>query len=247
MRRYLATLGMLAMTASLCLPASANENADELGYREDTQITEGPDQDFCPGALLIQNDDGSFENGYAWRTFGVAPPDYGSWAECYEAEYVCGIELMLTQVGYFFDQEMDVYVWDAMLDGDPPPGPDPGNVLCVLPGVVPDPPAMWPDISAHDYQVCCATEGLHFVGYWPNWPGLGSGWYTAADETGPALGCPRTKIAPGIGYTTGWNHVTVVPTFGGCQNLGIREYAGLGDCEPTPAQSTSWGKIKSFY
>ncbi|MBD3335038.1 MAG: hypothetical protein GF355_05940 [Candidatus Eisenbacteria bacterium] len=247
MRRYLATLSVLLVTASLCLPASANENAEELGYREDTRIIPGPDEEICPGAILVQNDDGSFENGYSWRFGGVVPPEYGAWAECYDAEYVCGVELMLTQDGYFGEQDMDVYVWDASSEGNPPPGPDPANVLCVLPGIIPDPPAMWPDVSAHDYQVCCLTEGQHFVGYWPNWPGAGVGWYVAADEIPPEVGCPRTKIAPGIGYTTGWNHPNVVATFSGCRNLGLREYSGLGDCQPTAAQPTSWGRIKSLY
>ncbi|MBD3334368.1 MAG: hypothetical protein GF355_02530, partial [Candidatus Eisenbacteria bacterium] len=189
----------------------ANENAEELGYREDTQIIHGPDEEFCPGATLTQNDDGSFENGYAWSSAGVVEPDYGSWAECFDADYVCGVQLLFSQVGYYAGQDIDVYVWDVLVDGDPPPGPDPGNVICVLPGVVPDPPAFWPDVSAHDFQVCCLTEGPHFVGFWPNWPGTVNGWFIASDENGAGAGCPRTKFAPGLGYPTGWNHPNIVP------------------------------------
>jgi hypothetical protein len=178
---------------------------------------------------------------------GVAPPDYGSWAECYDSDFVCGIQFLFTQDGLYDDQTMDVYVWEALTGGDPPPGPDPGNVLCVISGLTPGPIAFWPEFSVHTVRVCCETGGAHFVGYWPNWPLSGCGWYTASDENGPDQGCPRTNVAPGIGYPTGWQHPDAIPIFGACRHLGIREYAGLGDCPPTPKEATTWGRIKALY
>ena len=36
-----------------------------------------------------------------------------------------------------------------------------------------------------------------------NLAGQQNGWFIAGDEDGPGGGCPRTKIAPGIGWPTG--------------------------------------------
>lgn len=237
----------LWLTGIVSMPLSTPAGPVEgLGYNDQTEVLPHPDdQDFCPGASFLQNDDGTFENGYAWRYGGTVPPDYGSWAECYEADFVCGIQLMLTQTGYYIGQTMDVYVWESVPEGNPPPGPDPGNALCVLYDVSPGPIAFWPEISSHNIQVCCVTNGDHFVGYWPNWPGIGTGWFIASDEDGPGLGCPRTKFAPGIGYPTGWGPPNLVPIFA-CKDLGIREFAGLGDCQPTAVRSRTWGRIKSL-
>lgn len=240
----------LALCAALLLlvPASAvNPEPASTGFSGNTTIIDnGTDQDICPGAVLLQNDDGSFENGYTWRSGGQVPPEYGSFAEGYESDFVCGIQFHFTQVGYFMGQSMNVFVWEWDDDGNPPPGPDPGNVICLIPGIVPGPIAFWPEISAHDVQVCCDVDGGHFVGYWGDWPGMQNGWFIAADEDG-FEGLPRNKIAPGIGYETGWQHVNVVGPFSNCKSLGIREYAGIGDCEPSPAQPTTWGMIKALY
>jgi hypothetical protein len=246
------TIGIvLLLTLVLFVPSGvfAQDPAAELGFRLDTEIAEGSgDDEFCPGAVLIQNDDGDFENGYAWTFAGVVPPDYGSWAECYDSDFVCGIQFLFTRnPNDPTGQTMDVYVWESVADGSPPPGPDPGNVLCILPGISPWPIAEWPEISTHNIQVCCDTGGSHFVGFWGNWPGSVTGWFIAGDENGPEIGCPRTKIAPGIGYPTGWHHVTDVQVFDRCKNLGIREFAGVGDCEPTPATEATWGQIKALY
>lgn len=239
---------LVAMLLFLPQWASAEEPATGLGFRQDTEIIPFQDEEICPGTTLLQNDDGSIEYAYAWRFAGVVPPEYGSWAECYDSEFVCGIHFLFTRgSGDPPGQEtMDVYVWEAVAEGNPPPGPDPGNVICRLTSVSPWPIAEWPEISTHDIQVCCDTGGSHFVGFWGNWPGLQPGWFIAADENGPGNGCPRTKFAPGIGYPTGWGHPSLSPVFQ-CRDLGIRESAGLGDCEPTPTANTTWGKIKSLF
>jgi hypothetical protein len=229
----------------LLIPVCAVAEGTDLGHRLDTEVIEG--DEFCTGATLLRNDDDHFENGYCWRFGGVVPPDYGSWAECYESDFVCGVQLLFTQIGDYQSETMDVYVWESVADGNPPPGPDPGNVICVLTGVSPGPIAYWPEISTHNVQVCCEAGGVHFVGFWGNWPGTGCPWFIAGDENGPGTGCPRTKIAPGIGYPTGWQHPEVMPVADNVKDLGIREHAGLGDCQPTPNETTTWGRIKSTY
>jgi hypothetical protein len=142
---------------------------------------------------------------------------------------------------------MDVFMWESDGGAELAPGVNPGNVVCLVPGITPGPIALWPEISVHDVQVCCHIGGPHFVGFWGNWPGSFCGWYIASDEDGPGFGSPRTKIAQDIGYPSGWQHPNVVPAFTGCKDLGIREFAGLGNCPPTPVAPTTWGRIKSLH
>ena len=241
------TRGRLLLTTSFLLfgPVPLGANPRSLGYSESTVIVPAPEGEVCPGTTLLQQDDGDFESGYNWHGAGVQPPDYGSWAERYTSDFVCGIQLLLTQEGFYDGQTMDLYVWESVAEGNPPPGPDPGNALCVIRDVDPGPPADWPSISTHDFQICCPTGGPHFVGFWPNWPGVFGAWYIAADENGAGDGCPRTKIAPGIGYDTGWSHP--IGLFSHCRDLGIREHAGIGDCQATPSRRMTWGRIKGLY
>jgi hypothetical protein len=218
-----------------------------LGPRHDTVIVpRSGDGEICPGTELLQHDNGEWDNGWAWGGAGVQPPDYGAWAECFDSDYVCGIQFFLTQTGYYSGKTMDVYVWEFEPDGNPPPGPDPGNVMCVLHGIDPGAPAFWPEISMHDFRVCCESNGDHFIGFWPNWPGEEPGWYLAIEEYSGLSECPRTKAAPGIGYPTGWMDPGVFPWWPD-PALGMREYAGFGDCGGTPTKGTTWSRIKSLY
>ena len=131
---------------------------------------------------------------------------------------------------------MDVYVWDAS-------GGNPNNILSMTPGVNPGPIAIWPEISRHDIDIDDTyVEGEYFVGEWGNW--IVVGWYIAADENGPADGLPRTNIAPGIGYPTGWNHPNVV--FPHCHDLGIGTYE-VETVVPVPVRGKSWGAVKNLY
>lgn len=225
--------------------AHAAEEPFELGSNQNTTIIENNNNDgICPGTDLLQNDNGTFENAIAWGGLGTIEDGYyGSWAECYDPDFVCGIQFLFTQVGDYTGKTMRVLVWDVVGG----PTPIPGNILCIVPDVDPGPPAYWPEVSTHDVQVCCETGGAHFVGFWPNWPGENPEWFLAVDENGQGEGCPRTNIAPGIGYPSGWQHPNVVPPFANTKDLGIREFAGIGDCSPSPTQKTTWGKIKSLY
>lgn len=255
------SIPLLLMVCAVVMPQSATGEspATELGFRQDTEIIQGPETElFCPATTLRRHDDNSFENGYCWRFMGVVPPDYGSWAECYEAEYVCAIEFLFTHTGYYIGQTMDVYLWESVADGNPPPGPDPGNVICYLSDVPPGPMGLWPEVSKHDVEICCETNGLLFAGFWGRWPGASCAWFVASDEDGAGGGCPRTKIAPDIGYEPGWHHPDIVPTFENVKALGIRILAGRGDCTtssvPDPDEvgirgdrKTTWGAIKSLY
>ena len=242
MKKLAAIFAVLALVGATVV-ASAADNAAQTGFSRNTTVIEGPspDQD-CGAAILAVQDDGSFENGYAWQAGGSVPPDYGAWAECYSNAFVCSIEYYFTQIGYQAGQTIDAYVWaDA--------GGNPGTVLCVLTGVAVSPVAFWPSASIHSSgAINCCPNGSHFVGFWGNWPGQTAGWFICSDEDGFGLGCPRMNVAPGIGYPTGWNHPLVVPTFSGCQDLFIHEwYLTECDGEPTATETKTWGQIKTLY
>jgi hypothetical protein len=195
----------------------------------------GTDVNPCPPANLLLNYDGSGENGYTWQYGGVVAPTFGTMVEGYNGVgTVCGMQFHLTQVGGFAGQSMDCYLYDG--------AGIPNNVLAVTIGVVPSAPAMWPNISVHDVDtVDGIVNGDFWVGYWPNWPGGPSGWFIGADLDGFG-GLPFTNIAPGIGYPTGWNNVSVV--WGPTQAIGIG--AWLTE-EVIPVEESTWGAIKALY
>lgn len=239
MKRLSLLLALIVVVASGAL--AANHVAVGPGHGV---VIENPNPDtICPGATFKRNDDGSYENGYAWAYSGVVAPYYGAWAEGFTMDpgntAVCGMQFGLTQVGGQDGWHMDVYVWDAA-------GSNPNNVLSVTTNVLPGTIAMWPQISQHDVDINdTAAAGNYFVGWWPTWVGTANGWYVAADENGFGGGLPRTNIAPGIGFPTGWQHPNVVSTFAGCQDLGIATYEVTGT--PVPTSTTTWGAIKSLY
>ncbi|MEZ4648234.1 MAG: hypothetical protein R3E97_05495 [Candidatus Eisenbacteria bacterium] len=185
---------------------------------------------------LYFNADGTYENGYAWQYGGVEPPMYGAFSEWYSAASlkVCAVVLDLTTTGEPA-ATMDLYVW----------GNDhgyPGVVLGLRTGVDPGAIAFWPSVSRHSFAIYADCADEHFVGYWGNWPGSYPSWYVGADLDGFG-GCPLTNIAPGIGYPTGWQNVSVV--WGPTQAIGIG--AEFEECGTIPVQESSWGKVKALF
>ena len=187
----------------------------------------------CNGTLLM-NFDGSAENGYCWQYAGIAPPYYGAFAECYDGTGdVCGVELKLTGIGYPCTA-CDVYLWNDA-------GGMPGGVGGVMNGFNPCPVATWPNISTHD---ACAplgsVAGPFWVGYWLDASVAVCGYFIAADTNGFG-GCPMTNIAPGIGYPTGWNNVSIV--WGPTQAIGIGAWLGDPGLCAVPTHESTWGQI----
>jgi hypothetical protein len=231
--KKLSMLLALAAVAGMVATAGAVDNFNSTGVGEGVLVD--PTDSQC--GTLNMNADGSYENGYAWRYAGIQPPYYGAFAECYSGDVaVCSAVFDLTQVGSDFGQTMDVYVWN---DG----GGTPGSVACVRTGYDPSTIAFWPNLSRHVASLdnCCVT-GSWWVGYWGNWPDQTNGWFIGADLDGFG-GCPYTNIAPGIGYPTGWQNVSVV--WGPTQAIGAG--AETTDCGPSPVESSTWGAIKTLY
>lgn len=225
---------LFALLSVVVSTAGAVENHGSVGAGHGVILPSG-DSNPCNGILCI-NFDGSAENGYCWQYGGIVPPYYGAFAECCDTgsgNSVCGIELLLTGVGYPCGPA-DLYVWDGSSG-------IPGNVLSLTTGVNPCPVATWPSISTHDFAITpTPVSGVLYVGYWANFSQQPCGYFVAADTNGFG-GCPYTNIAPGIGYPTGWQNVSAV--WGPTQSIGIGAWLGEG----VPTQNTTWGQIKKFY
>jgi hypothetical protein len=230
MKKFAALLMVLALAA-----AANATNPVSLGYSDET-ITHGPQGDACATGTLYVNHDGTFENGYAWRYAGIAPPYYGAFAEGYDlgpGTLACAA-MWFSHNGTFAGQTCDVYVWDS-------DGVNPTNVLGVVVGFAPSGVGFWPNITQHDCDVNVYCPGDFFVGFWGNWPGVVQGWFIAADLDGFG-GLPRTNIAPGIGYPTGWQDPSIV--WGPTQSMGLGGYFGEGG---SPAENQTWGSIKALF
>jgi hypothetical protein len=145
---------------SLVGAAAADDLAVALGHREDVSIV--PAVRECPGELYV-NHDGTFENGYAWGYGGVCPPDWGSWAEGYDlgaGTVACGV-YWVTQIGYYFGQGIDCYIWEGGVNGPP------GTVLLMLTGIVLENVPFWPLVGENTVAMDIEVPGEFSVGYWP--------------------------------------------------------------------------------
>lgn len=218
MRSWLAPL-----CATLLATSALAADHTETGYQ--TPGTSPPTGEGGCGTLLM-NSDTTYENGYAWKYGGIVAPYYGAFAEQYRVDLqpVCSLVLDLTQIGTQDGQTLDAYVWDSYQDR-------PGLVINVAVGKDPGPVALWPSISRHVISMPAddCPVGDAWVGYWGNWPLATEGWFVGADLDGfGGMAPPATNIAPGIGYPTGWNNVSIV--WGPTQALGIGlEYNGFCD------------------
>jgi hypothetical protein len=232
MKKLAVMFALLGVVAGVASAADVSSVGPGQGV-----VVPSTDTNPCPGSILWNNIDGSFENGYAWSFGGAVAPNYGAWAEGYNGiGTVCGVQLALTTVAGT-SATVDAYVWAS-------DGTNPTSVLSLTPALPVTGIGLWPNVTTHDINVVdAAVSGDYFVGFWGIWPGAQNLFYIASDEDGFG-GSPRTNIAPGIGYPTGWNSPTVIPNFAGCQALGIGAYLLEG---PVPVQETSWGAIKNLY
>jgi hypothetical protein len=233
MKKLSALLAVAALVVGVSANA-ANENV-ETGFNNNTVLIDSFDGG-C--GTLFFNADGSYENGYAWQYGGVVAPDYGAFAEGYVTDQkACSVVLDLTQIGAFVGQNADIYAWEDA-------GGAPGVVLGLSTGQVPGPIAFWPSISRHAFDITsdCGATGATWLGYWGNWPGLGSAWFVGADLDGFG-GLPFCNYAPGIGFPTGWGNVSAA--WGPTQAIGIG--GEFVECGASPTIETTWGAIKGLY
>ncbi len=214
---------------------TGQEGAVDCGYSEDTVIQSAGRYE-CTGARVYNHDD-SFENGYCWEGAPSTPPYYGAWGEAYDLGEVtveCGVYWFTAAPGSF-TQWIDIYIWDGGLQGPP------GNVLYVASGVPVQNVPYWPAIGACNLEIGCCVNGDFTVGYWDDRSQTLCELFCAADENGSG-GYPWTCIAPGTGYPSGWQHPNVVHP--NCVSMGIGVTV---TSTPSPAESQTWGAIKSTF
>jgi hypothetical protein len=182
--------------------------------------------------------DGSYETAYAWSDGGNYGPDYGAFAERYEGlANVGAIVVDLTSLPGYNEAMLDLYIW---ADG----GGAPGSVLFAVHGVSDILAGMWPLVTRNvvglPESVC--VDGTWWVGYWGDYAGWAP-FLVGADLDGAGGGASFTRIAPGQGFPTGWQDVSV--RWGPTAALGIG--AEVDSCPPTPTQGTTWGAIKAMF
>ena len=230
------SLVLLSVVLWLAVPVAGATDFESVGYSEETWIV-GPGADDCAGGSLVHHHDGDFENGYAWRNMGVQAPYYGAFGEGYDlgAGWIyCGA-YWLTQIGNFYDQTADCYVWQGGTDTPP------DAVLAVVTGIVFSNVPGWPAVGESDVDLNVGVAGPFTVGYWGNWPGHGEAYFCAADLDG-TRGYPWTCIAPVIGYPTGWSDPSIA--WGPTRSLGCGAYFLEGG---TAAESDTWGAVKALF
>jgi len=211
------------------------ETAYDLGHREDP-VVRITGRDECTGSH-VYNHDGSLENAYCWEGAGSAPPYHGAWGEAYDLGEVtveCGVYWFTAAPGAGTPW-IDIYIWDGGLHGPP------GNVLYLAAGVPVQNVPYWPAIGACDLEIDCCVNGDFTIGYWDDRSQTVCELFCAADENGSG-GHPWTYIAPGIGYPSGWQHPNVVHP--NCVSMGIGVTVAS---TPSPAESETWGAIKSMF
>jgi len=246
MHRMSACVCRLLLVGILFPGVAWAESAGSLEYSEETVILPSQ-QDDCSDGTLVYNHDGSFEQAYAWAFGGIVPPYYGAFGEAYDlgpGDVVCG-SYWFTHVYEWPEYPIDLYIWDGGLTGEP------GEVLCMVPDVVPYNVPHWPECGQNDMGLGCCVAGEFTVGYWLGLPGDPRRLFICSDENGPP-GCPWTCIAPGIGYPTGWRHPNVI--WPECQSLGCgvwfsRDPAGVEELPEHGGASGSptWGSIKALF
>ncbi len=193
-----------------------------------------------------ENVDGTFEQGYAWRGLGLADPFYGAFAEGFQGPaQVMGVRVYVTQGGYFAGESMDLFIWGDGIG-------EPGAVLQLIPGLVPESIPLWPDVAGLEYAVEAAVGNNFYVGTQADF-GLSSTFWNAVDLDGPG-GSPWTCIAPGLGFPVGWNDPSIVWTeFGQTKSMGYGVYIERSSSvDELPGDEvfdpqTTWGSIKALF
>lgn len=235
---FFGTLGFLTPGESVCPEEGPTADHAEAGYRTDTTLID-PGEGGC--GTLLMNSDGIYENGYAWRYGGSAPPDYGAFAEFYyTGDRICSAVYDLTTTGTQAGQDMDILVYADDGCGAP------GAVLCGPIRVTPGPVAVWPSISRHTFAIsgCPFLSDQYWVAGLGHWPGEVQGWFIAADVEGQidqSGGGALTKIPVGTDFPSGWNNVSVI--WGPTDGLGI----GCEVNSLNPVVEASWGRIKTLF
>ncbi len=226
--------GFVTLVAILAIAVGAQAaEFVSLGPSTDTETIGCQDCRDCTGDLIYYHND-TFENGYCWQFGGIAPPYGGAFGEGFwlgEGQVVCGA-YWLTQLGNYFGQSVDIYIWEGGWDSFP------GEVLYLGTGVMDNVPT-WPSVGQSNVEIGFEVNDEFTLGYWIDATD-GCFFYIGADQDGPG-GFPWTYVVAD-GQPQGWQDPSVV--WGATASLGFGVY--FSD-EPTPVESSTWGAIKQLF
>ncbi len=232
----------IGIAASVMLAAFAGTVSDAVGQNvvKDLGGGTGVLVDGSDGGCgnLVFYSDLSYENGYSWSYGGVVAPDYGVFAECIPGPgKICSVVADLTRINDL-GFKVDIFVYED--DGGLP-----GATVATFLDNDPGPVAFWPSVSRHSFPIDteCLSDPFYVAVGWSEGSTGVDELFIAADEDGPGGGCTLTKVAPGIGFPTGWNNVSVA--WGPTAAIGVG--AEVLACDPTPVIESGWGQIKALY
>lgn len=135
----------------------------------------------------------------------------------------------------------DLYIWDE-IDGIP------GAVLRVEPSASIEVDTAWPEFTRATIPLATRlrceeiTGAAVWAGFWGHWPNDLAGWFVGVDLDAFGPG-GMTRIAPGLGYPSGWQPISVA--WGPVSAVGIGILAV--PCDPEPVVEGSWGRIKQLF
>ena len=98
----------------------------------------------------------------------------------------------------------------------------------------------WPTCGQNDVEMAACVDGEFAIGCWADFSDESCQYFVGRDLDGPP-GWPWTKVAPGIGFPTGWQHPNIF--WDHTQSLTIGAYFAEGG---TPIESMSWGRIRAL-
>ncbi len=196
-------------------------------------------------AVLWENHDGTFENGYCWDWTVLEEPYQGAFAEGFMGPAdVVGVRIYLTGVSTHDGDDVDIFVWGSGVEG-------PGPVLAMVSYQGVEQPPFWPEVRPYDFEIQAPVGQVFYVGLWdvPTLYGCPISWFICADEDGP-YGAPWTYIPLESGYDPGWHSPDTV--WGVTSSLGIGVYvqatSGVQEGTLRPVEkSTTWGAIKALF
>ena len=171
------------------IPAQAERLSDHIAGLD---LGTTPEIQAPPSANLIctplQEDDGTFENAYAWNFADVAPPNRGAFAKHYASPFP-GSTALLCEVSFFFTTvpafPQGAAHYDAIIYAHDTANGRPGAEIMRISDIDPGPVGIFPVHTQHVVDFGGATVPSEFwVAFWPRWAGAELEWFLSADENG---------------------------------------------------------------
>jgi hypothetical protein len=215
-------LTLLALTSLVAAPLGAVTLKDYVAVEQPSTVIASESFRQC---TPLQQDDGTFENAFAWNFGEVQPPNLGAFAKHYVSPFpgptvnLCDVSFFFTTVPQFPQGPTH---YDAIIYAHDAGSGAPGVEVLRLVDIDPGPVGIWPSCTEHvvDFgQVTIPNE--FWIAFWPRWVNSELEWFLCADQNGIEPPVLDHTIATSTGGV--WVPVTT-PGLGmeDNKNLGIR-------------------------